>query len=280
MRISKRFFSNSVEIHRLGHVNFSNAFNIQKTLISDPIYSSRDHLIFVEHSPVYTCGRRHFKDVDQYINNDKYNCNQDSIDKFKNEIEKIDRGGNITFHGNGQLVIYPIFDLRKEHLKKDLYWYLRTMEDVIIDLLLNEYNLKTDYNFECYHDEQYTGVWVKNDDDIKLKDKQYKICAIGIGVSRWKTFHGLSFNINTDLNHFDKIIPCGISESNKSVINLMDIIDNSDSNLNENLTVKNNNRQFNHFTNNMIDKLIVLFEKHFNVSCLEEQETIKEFTLN
>ena len=145
LRSAKRFVSsNSVEIHRLGQMSFLNASDIQKKLISEPKYASNDHLLFVEHTSVYTCGRRHFKDIGEYINDDAFNgSNQESINEFKGQIEKIDRGGNVTFHGKGQLVVYPIFDLKQSHFKKDLHWFLRTLENVIIDLLLSEYRLET-----------------------------------------------------------------------------------------------------------------------------------------
>merc|ERR1712228_982384 len=225
-----------------------------------------DYLLIVEHPNVYTCGRRHFKDINQYINQSYYDAQNDdghALNLFKGDIHKIDRGGNVTFHGDGQLVVYPIFNLRKSHFPKqcDLHWYLRTLEDVIIDLLLKDYLLKTNHNFDCYHDEDYTGVWVKNDEDIQFKDRQYKICAIGIGCSRYKTFHGLAFNIKTDLNHFNKIVPCGIFESSKSVINLSDIIDCGDAT--DRLTKENG--EFDAFTSDMINRLIVLFEQHFNI---------------
>ena len=183
-------------VHRLGRMSFANAFALQKELLK----TESDHLLFVEHPPVYTCGRLHFKDIDDYLNRNELDGAE--YDEFKSSVEKIDRGGNVTFHGNGQLVVYPIFDLRRSPFKKDLHWYLRQCENVIIDVLDNRYGLKSQYGFDCYHDEQYTGVWLKNDD---YSSKQYKICAVGIGVSRWRTFHGLAFNINTDLNHFHKV---------------------------------------------------------------------------
>eukprot|EP01083_Nonionella_stella_P167906 565453_1 len=254
---------NSVQVHRLGRMDFLQTFDLQKQLMTDN--SDHDHLIFVEHPTVYTCGRRHYKDIDQYINTDQYNHNDDQIHAFKQQIQKIDRGGNVTFHGEGQLVVYPIFDLKRTHFKTDLHWYLRTIEDVIIDLLLNQYKLKINYNFDCYHDEQYTGVWVKNDHANDYANKQYKICAIGIGCTRWKTFHGLAFNINTELSHFNKIIPCGISESSKTVINLMDIVECDEA---QNKRLTDDQEQFTVFTDNLIDQLIPLFDKHFNIKCV------------
>ena len=249
-------------------MEFLDAFKIQEYLMNDIKYKNDDHLIFVEHPSIYTMGRRYYKDMDQYINKKYLN----DID-LKNNILKINRGGNITFHGNGQLVIYPIFDLKKSHFKKDLYWFLRKIEEIIIDLLLNEYNLKTKYNFDCFHDEQYTGVWIKDNNNNNNNNIEYKISAIGIGVTKWKTYHGISFNINTDLNYFDKIIPCGIYQQNKSVINLMDIINDD---MDKSLCTQ---QEFNQFTTNMINKLILLFEKHFNIKCQEKKYKFKNIII-
>ena len=147
-----------VMVHRLGRMSFANAFALQKELLK----TEQLHLLFVEHPPVYTCGRRHFKDIDSYLSDSLKGSVE--YDEFKDSVEKIDRGGNVTFHGEGQLVIYPIFSLNTPPFKKDLYWYLRSCEDVIIDVLNSHYSLNTRHGFECYHDEQYTGVWVRNDD--------------------------------------------------------------------------------------------------------------------
>lgn len=253
--LASNLASNSVSIHRLGYMDFMSAFKFQEKLMSDPLYSDNDHIIFVEHPSIYTCGRRHFRDIDQYINNNYNDNNQLN----KNEILCINRGGNITFHGDGQLVIYPIFDLKKKHFKKDLYWFLRKIENIIIELLLNEYKLNEKYNFNCFHDNNYTGVWLKHIDD-NIDNIEYKISAIGIGVTKWKTFHGISLNINTNLDNFNRIIPCGIKEVNKSVINLSDIISDRISS-----TLHDDDLSFNSFTTNMIDKIVLLFEQEFNL---------------
>jgi lipoyl(octanoyl) transferase len=111
----------------------------------------------------------------------------------------INRGGDITYHGPGQVVGYPIFDL--EQFFTDIHRYLRTLEEAII-LTLAEYNLKG----ERY--EGYTGVWLDAADDSKAR----KICAMGVRCSRWVTMHGFAFNVNTDLNYFNHIVPCGIDD--------------------------------------------------------------------
>jgi lipoyl(octanoyl) transferase len=156
-----------------------------------------NHLLFVEHNPVYTLGKS--GEIGHVLISEE--------DRKKKEIEfyKINRGGDITFHGPGQVVGYPIFDLDK--FKTDLGWYLRSLEEVII-LTLAEYGLKGDRS------KGETGVWL----DPDVKGKERKICAMGIRCSRWITMHGFALNVNTQLDYFNFIIPCGIQ--NKRVTSL------------------------------------------------------------
>jgi lipoyl(octanoyl) transferase len=156
-----------------------------------------DHLFFVEHNPVYTLGKS--GDIRHVLIDDEQRKEQ-GIEFFK-----INRGGDITFHGPGQLVAYPILNL--ENYKTDLGWYLRSLEEVVI-LTMAEYGLKGERS------NGETGVWLQPD----IKGKERKICAMGIRCSRWITMHGFAFNINTDLKYFDYIIPCGIQ--NKRVTSL------------------------------------------------------------
>jgi lipoyl(octanoyl) transferase len=156
-----------------------------------------NRLLFVEHNPVYTLGKS--GDISHVLINDEERS-QKGIEFFK-----INRGGDITFHGPEQLVGYPIFDL--EYFKTDLVWYLRSLEEVII-LTMAEYGLKGDRS------QGETGVWL----DPDIKGKERKICAMGIRCSRWITMHGFAFNVNTDLAYFNYIIPCGIQ--NKQVTSL------------------------------------------------------------
>src|SRR4051812_16723624 len=118
---------------------------------------------------------------------------------------KINRGGDITFHGPGQLVGYPIIDLEK--FKTDIGWYLRSLEEVIIRTM-------ADYGLKGERSSGETGVWLEPDN----KGQERKICAMGIRCSRWITMHGFAFNINTNLDYFGYIIPCGIQ--NKQVTSL------------------------------------------------------------
>ncbi|MBY0479763.1 MAG: lipoyl(octanoyl) transferase LipB [Chitinophagaceae bacterium] len=148
-------------------------------------------LLFVEHPPVYTLGKSG-KAAHLLINENE--LNKKGIEYFH-----INRGGDITFHGPEQLVGYPILDLEK--FKPDLGWYLRSLEEVII-LTMAEYGLKGDRS------PGETGVWM----DPHLPGRERKICAMGIKCSRWITMHGFAFNVNTDLNYFHNIVPCGIED--------------------------------------------------------------------
>jgi lipoyl(octanoyl) transferase len=163
------------------------------------IYSNQivNHLLFVEHFPVYTLGK---SGKEEHVLISEEERQKKSIEYFH-----INRGGDITFHGPEQLVGYPILDL--DQFKTDLGWYLRCLEEVII-LTLEEYGIDGDRS------PGETGVWI----DAGIVGKERKICAMGIRCSRWITMHGFAFNVNTDLNYFENIIPCGIA--NKKVTSL------------------------------------------------------------
>ncbi len=156
-----------------------------------------NHLLFVEHQPVYTLGKSgHQENV---------LISEAELAKKGIEYFHINRGGDITFHGPEQLVGYPILDLDK--FKTDLGWYLRSLEEVII-MTMGEYGLKGERS------PGETGVWL----EPNVTGKERKICAMGIKCSRWITMHGFAFNVNTDLTYFDNIVPCGIA--NKQVTSL------------------------------------------------------------
>lgn len=156
-----------------------------------------NYLLFVEHPPVYTLGKS--GDVANIL------LSEEELTKKGIEYFHINRGGDITFHGPGQIVGYPIIDL--EQFKTDLGWYLRNLEEVII-LTMKEYDLVG------MRSPGETGVWL----DVGIKGRERKICAMGIRCSRWITMHGFALNVNTDLNYFNFIIPCGIQ--NKQVTSL------------------------------------------------------------
>ena len=159
----------------LGLSDYNDTWKLQKKLQSKRILGEiEDHLLLVEHPPVFTLGKNASK---QHIIN-----NSEDV-----SIIQTDRGGNITFHGPGQLVCYPILDLN--HYKRSITWYMRELEQLIIDVL-GEYGIKASRK------KGLTGTWVK--------DK--KIAALGVRISRWVTMHGFSLNINPDLNFYKNII--------------------------------------------------------------------------
>lgn len=147
------------------------------------------HLLFVEHPPVYTLGKS------GNINN--VLLNEEALKARGIDFFHTNRGGDITFHGPQQIVGYPILDLEKFYT--DIGKYLRNIEEVIIQTLA-EYDIKGDRS------QGETGVWI----DPDIKGKERKIAAIGVRSSRWITMHGFALNVNTDLNYFNFIIPCGI----------------------------------------------------------------------
>jgi lipoyl(octanoyl) transferase len=119
----------------------------------------------------------------------------------------INRGGDITYHGPGQIVGYPILDL--DYFFNDVHRYVRNLEEVIIRTL-------ADYELEGFRINGYTGVWLGDENS----NKKRKICAIGVHLSRWVTLHGWAFNVNADLQYFHNIIPCGIVDENKTVTSM------------------------------------------------------------
>jgi len=163
--------------------------NVEKKANEKTRLDTINHLLFVEHLPVYTLGKSGKK---EHILISDEDMQRKGIEFFH-----INRGGDITFHGPQQLVGYPILDLDK--FKTDLSWYLRSLEEVFIATMA-EYGLKGDRS------KGETGVWM----DPEIKGKERKICAMGIKCSRWITMHGFAFNVNTELSYFENIIPCGI----------------------------------------------------------------------
>ncbi len=167
-------------------IDYKEAWELQKDVL-EARYNSliEDTLFLLEHGNTYTLGK--VADKNHLISSVKF------LDKNKISVYEIDRGGDITYHGPGQIVGYPIINLID--WKKDTHKYLRALEEVIIQTCFY-YGLKAERN------EKYTGVWIEN----------RKIAAIGIKVKRWVTMHGFAFNVNTDLSLFKGIIPCGIGD--------------------------------------------------------------------
>ncbi len=159
--------------------------------------TTQHYLLFVEHPPVYTLGKS--GNIENVLMSEK-ELEENGIQFFRTN-----RGGDITFHGDQQIVGYPILDLEKFYT--DIGKYLRNLEEVIILTL-------ADYGLKGARSAGETGVWI----DPNIPGKERKICAMGVRTSRWITMHGFAFNINTDLSFFNNIIPCGIQ--NKQVTSL------------------------------------------------------------
>ena len=149
-----------------------------------------NYLVFCEHPHVYTLGKS--GKPENLLLNEK------GLLEKKATYYKINRGGDITYHGPGQIVGYPILDL--DHFFTDIHLYLRTLEEAVILTL-------ADYGLSAGRYPGYTGVWLDADNE-----KARKICAMGVRCSRWVTMHGFAFNVNTDLNYFKHIVPCGIDD--------------------------------------------------------------------
>ncbi|MDP6684673.1 MAG: lipoyl(octanoyl) transferase LipB [Candidatus Marinimicrobia bacterium] len=171
-----------LQVQDLGIASYQNTWELQKELQVKRIEKKiEDTLLLVEHEPVYTFGK----------NADKNHLLQNYPDEVK--LFHIERGGDITFHGPGQLVGYPILDLHD--YKMSISWYMRSLEKVLIKSLNH-------FGIEATRKEGLTGVWVQNE----------KIAALGVRISRWVTMHGFALNVNTELHYYDGIIPCGIFE--------------------------------------------------------------------
>lgn len=163
----------------------------QNTDAADLQEETRHHLLFVEHPHVYTLGKS--GSIEHVLIND------DARKELGVQFFHTNRGGDITYHGPGQIVGYPILDLEK--FETDIGKYLRNIEEVMI-LTLQQYGITAGRS------KGETGVWI----DADVKGKERKICAIGVRSSRWITMHGFALNVNTDLSKFNFIIPCGIQD--------------------------------------------------------------------
>ena len=198
-----------VELEDLGLIDYKECWDYQTKLFDASVQlkiknrkfpedrvSTKNHLIFCEHPHVYTLGK----------SGDLKNLLIDGPKRKEKNISfyKINRGGDITYHGPGQLVVYPILDL--DYFFSDIHKYLRLLEESVILTL-------KDYGIAGQRLDGFTGVWVDAE-----KETPRKICVIGVKCSRWVTMHGIGFNINSNLDYFKHIVPCGIED--KSVTSL------------------------------------------------------------
>lgn len=186
----------------LGVIDYQEAWDYQERLFKQTVdlkirnrregtnEASTNYLLFCEHPHVYTLGKS--GELENLL------LNEEQLKEHNAVFYKINRGGDITYHGPGQLVAYPIFDL--DHFFTDIHKYMRFLEEAVI-LTLKEFGI------ESGRVEGLTGVWI----DHELPTAR-KICAMGVKSSRWVTMHGIGFNVNSDLAYFSHIIPCGIQD--------------------------------------------------------------------
>ena len=196
-----------VKFKDLGNAPYKEVWDYQENLLMDNVSikssaftnqqepatnkQTEHHLLFVEHPPVFTLGKS--GRLENVL------ISEEEMERRNIGFFRINRGGDITYHGPGQLVGYPILDLEKFYT--DIGRYLRNIEEVIIRTI-------AEYGLEGMRSEGETGVWL----DADKPGRERKICAIGVRCSRWITMHGFAFNVNTDLNYFNYIIPCGIAD--------------------------------------------------------------------
>jgi lipoyl(octanoyl) transferase len=191
-----------VSVKNLGLIDYQEAWDFQEKLFKKAIDLKiakrngetdeipENHLLFCQHPHVFTLGKSG--------NPENLLLNETELIQQQASYYKINRGGDITYHGPGQLVVYPIFDL--EQFFTDIHKYMRFLEEAVILTL-------KDFGIESGRVDGLTGVWIDGD-----SKNARKICAMGVKSSRWVTMHGIGFNINTDLNFFSHIIPCGIDD--------------------------------------------------------------------
>jgi len=190
----------TIQLIELGKMPYQQALELQEKLFRETIaikrenrarstqFPTKNYLLWVEHNPVITLGK---SGKQEHLLLDEQQLKKKEIDFYPTS-----RGGDITFHGPGQIVGYPILDL--DNFFTDIHKYLRFLEQAVINTL-------AEYGLEGTRSEGETGVWL----DVGTPFVR-KICAMGVKASRWVTMHGFAFNINTDLSYFDHIIPCGI----------------------------------------------------------------------
>lgn len=189
----------------LGLINYQQALDFQTERFNETLaikngnrnrpeteqVPTKNYLIFCEHPHVFTLGK----------SGDEKNLliKKEDLPSIHATYYPINRGGDITYHGPGQVVVYPVFDL--ENFFTDIHRYMRTLEEAVINTL-------REYSIDAGRIQGLTGVWLEPTNE----DKARKICALGVKTSRWVTLHGLAFNVNTDLHYFDYIVPCGLAD--------------------------------------------------------------------
>jgi lipoyl(octanoyl) transferase len=191
-----------VQLLDLGLIDYKKAWDLQETLfnisIQDKIkirngeenISIKNYILFCEHEHVFTLGKS--GSIANLL------LDEAGLEKEHATYYKINRGGDITYHGPGQIVVYPIFDL--DQFFTDIHKYMRFLEEAVIQTL-------KEFGIEAGRVPGLTGVWIEGE-----TERARKICAMGVKSSRWVTMHGIGFNVNSDLSYFSHIIPCGIDD--------------------------------------------------------------------
>jgi lipoyl(octanoyl) transferase len=180
----------AVFVRDIGRLRYAEAFALQQELVDRRKRNEiPDQLLFVEHPPVVTMGRN--------AHQENLLADPELLDRAGIELHHTDRGGDVTFHGPGQIVGYPILDLRE--WKRDVTAYLRGIEEVLIGAL-------SEFDIQARRLEGVTGAWVSTPGGLA------KIAAIGVHISRWVTSHGFALNVDTDLTYFHYIVPCGLTQ--------------------------------------------------------------------
>jgi lipoyl(octanoyl) transferase len=194
--------NNQVEFRDLGLIDYKEAWDLQESLFQGSIQDKirirngeenieiKNYLLFCEHPHVFTLGKS--GSISHLL------LDEEGLAKQEATYYKINRGGDITYHGPGQLVAYPIFDL--DQFFTDIHKYMRFLEEAVIQTL-------KEFGIAGGRVEGLTGVWIDPE-----SDNPRKICAMGVKSSRWVTMHGIGFNVNSDLGYFSHIIPCGIDD--------------------------------------------------------------------
>jgi lipoyl(octanoyl) transferase len=198
----------TTELIRAGLIDYQQAWDYQQQLFDEIVAQkmvnrqndlqnpTSNYLITCEHPPVYTLGKSG--------SDDNLLLNDEQLKSIGATYHKINRGGDITHHGPGQLVVYPILDL--ENFFTDIHLYLRNLEEAVINMLAK-------LGIEAGRFPGYTGVWIEAD-----KPTARKICAMGVKCGRWVTMHGIALNVVNDLKYFDYIVPCGIKDKDVTSI--------------------------------------------------------------
>lgn len=197
-----------VSLQQLGRVPYADALALQHRLVDARKQGGgNDTILLLEHPPVFTLGRN--------AQDDHILASREFLDAVGIKVHRVERGGDVTYHGPGQLVGYPILNLR--NFRMDVGWYVRALEDVLIQTL-NSYGLdarRAGLGEDGKRDAKLVGVWVDNPSDDALERRVHpeaKIAQIGVRIESWITYHGFALNVDPNMEHFQYIVPCGIPD--------------------------------------------------------------------